>query len=110
MSPDHSSRPAASDANYTVDCDEPGYATIFTDPTKVRFFLNSYFVSLTVTLLTLLVAILASFAFSRYEFPLKRVLNVMIIGVQAVPPITLLIPYFGLSYSWACTTPTKGSF
>src|SRR5450759_2247427 len=42
------------------------------------------------------VATLASFAFSRYEFPLKRVLNVMIIGVQAVPPITLLIPYFGL--------------
>jgi hypothetical protein len=23
MSPDHSSRPAASDPNYTVDCDEP---------------------------------------------------------------------------------------
>lgn len=73
-----------------------GYATIFTDPTKVQFFINSYFISLTVTALTLVVAILASFAFSRYEFPLKKVLNVMIIGVQAVPPITLLIPYFGL--------------
>lgn len=72
------------------------YTTIFTDPIKVRFFVNSYFVSLTVTLLTLLVAVLAAFAFSRFEFPFKSALNVVIVSVQAVPPITLLIPYFGL--------------
>jgi multiple sugar transport system permease protein len=78
--------------NFTLDA----YTTIFTDPIKVRFFLNSYFVSLTVTVLTLLVAVLAAFALSRYEFPFKRVLNVVIVSVQAVPPITLLIPYFGL--------------
>lgn len=77
---------------FTLDA----YTTIFTDPIKVRFFLNSYFVSLTVTALTLLVAVLAAFALSRYEFPFKRVLNVVIVSVQAVPPITLLIPYFGL--------------
>jgi ABC-type sugar transport system, permease component len=72
------------------------YTAIFNDPTKVRFFLNSYFVSLSVTVLTLLVGILAAFALSRYEFPFKKVLNVVIVSVQAVPPITLLIPYFGL--------------
>jgi multiple sugar transport system permease protein len=78
--------------NFTLDA----YTTIFTDPVKVRFFLNSYFVSLSVTVLTLLVAVLAAYALSRYEFPFKRVLNVVIVSVQAVPPITLLIPYFGL--------------
>lgn len=72
------------------------YTAIFTDPVKVRFFLNSYFVSLSVTALTLLIGILAAFALSRFEFPFKKVLNVVIISVQAVPPITLLIPYFGL--------------
>jgi len=72
------------------------YTAIFTDPVKVRFFLNSYFVSLSVTVLTLLVAVLAAYALSRYEFPFKRVLNMVIVSVQAVPPITLLIPYFGL--------------
>lgn len=72
------------------------YAAILTDPTKVRFFVNSYIVSLSVTLLTLLVAVLAGYAFSRYVFPLKKSLNVVIVSVQAVPPITLLIPYFGL--------------
>lgn len=72
------------------------YTAIFTDPVKVRFFINSYFVSLSVTVLTLLVAVLAAYALSRYEFPFKRILNVIIVSVQAVPPITLLIPYFGL--------------
>jgi multiple sugar transport system permease protein len=44
----------------------------------------------------LVVAILAAYGFSRYEFPLKRSINGAIISVQAVPPITLVIPYFGL--------------
>lgn len=72
------------------------YQNIITDPVKIRFFINSYLVSLSVTILTLIVAILAAYSFSRYEFRLKRLLNVLIISVQAVPPITLLIPYFGL--------------
>lgn len=72
------------------------YVSIFTDPEKVRFFINSYVVSLSVTAATLFVAILAAYAFSRFEFPFKSVLNVVIVSVQAVPPITLLIPYFGL--------------
>lgn len=72
------------------------YIAILTDPEAVRFFLNSYIVAGAVTILTLLVAIQAAYAFSRFEFRGKRILNVVIISVQAVPPITLLIPYFGL--------------
>lgn len=72
------------------------YVSIFTDSEKLRFFFNSYFIALTVTLLTLIVSVLAAYAFSRFDFPFKRPLNVIVISVQAVPPITLLIPYFGL--------------
>lgn len=72
------------------------YQNIFSDPKKLRFFLNSYVVSFTATLLTLVIAILAGYAFSRYNFKLKKTLNAFIISTQAVPPITLLIPYFGL--------------
>jgi len=72
------------------------YSEILHDPEKMRFFLNSYVVAGSVTVLTVLVAILAAFAFSRYEFPGKRIINVVIISMQAVPPITLLIPFFGL--------------
>lgn len=72
------------------------YSTILSDPVKVRFFTNSYVVSLSVTVLTLAVAIMAAYAFSRYDFRFKGPLNMVIVSVQAVPPITLLIPYFGL--------------
>jgi len=75
------------------------YRAIFTDPEKVRFFVNSYVVAFSVTALTLLVGILGGYAFSRYEFRGKRILNVAVVSVQAVPPITLLIPYFGLVVS-----------
>jgi multiple sugar transport system permease protein len=78
--------------NFSFDA----YWKILTDPTQLRFFLNSYIVALWVTALTLLVGILAGYSFSRYEFRLKRFINVAIVSVQAVPPITLVIPYFGL--------------
>jgi multiple sugar transport system permease protein len=72
------------------------YFAIFNDPQKVRFFINSYLVAGVVTLLTLLIAILTAYGFSRYNFRGKNVLNIFIISTQTVPPITLLIPYFGM--------------
>ena len=72
------------------------YTDILTNPEKVRFFLNSYLVAGTVVLLTLLAGIMAGYALSRFQFPLKSLINTVVISVQAVPPITLLIPYFGL--------------
>lgn len=72
------------------------YQAVLTNPQQLRFFFNSYLVSTLVTLLTLILAILAGFSFSRYDFKFKRTLNLAIIGVQSVPPITLMIPYFGL--------------
>jgi multiple sugar transport system permease protein len=78
--------------NFSID----KYISILTTPRKVRFFINSYLVSFAVTAFTLITAILAAFSFSRYEFKFKKALNILIIAVQAVPPITLLIPYFGL--------------
>jgi multiple sugar transport system permease protein len=78
--------------NFSFDA----YTKILTNGSQLRFFLNSYIVALSVTALTLLVAILAGYGFSRFNFPLKRSINAMIVSVQAVPPITLVIPYFGL--------------
>ena len=72
------------------------YETILTSPEKLRFFLNSYIVSMSVTLLTLAVGIMAGYSFSRHDFPLKKSLNTFIIATQTIPPITLMIPYFGL--------------
>lgn len=72
------------------------YKEIFTNPEQVRFFINSYLITGVVVVLTLLIGILASYAFSRFDFPGKSVINTIIVSVQAVPPITLLIPYLSL--------------
>jgi multiple sugar transport system permease protein len=72
------------------------YRAIFAEPEKVRFFLNSYLVAGAVTLLTVVVAVVTAYGFSRYTFRFKNTLSVFIISTQTVPPITLLIPYFGM--------------
>jgi multiple sugar transport system permease protein len=72
------------------------YVSVLSNPEKVRFFLNSYLVSILVTICTLIVGVFAGYSFSRYNFRFKKPLNMIIISIQAVPPITLLIPYFSL--------------
>lgn len=76
------------------------YLAVLNDPEEIRFFINSYVVALSVTALTVLFAIMAAYAFSRYEFRGKKIMNVVIIGTQAVPPIALIIPFFGLMVSF----------
>lgn len=77
---------------FTLDA----YKAIFTNPEQIRFFVNSYVIAALVVVLTLGIGILASYAFSRFDFPGKSVINTIIVSVQAVPPITLLIPYLSL--------------
>lgn len=72
------------------------YLAILGDPGKVRFFINSYIVSAGVVVFTLFAGIMAGYALSRFDYPFKKTLTSIIISIQAVPPITLLIPYFGL--------------
>ena len=75
------------------------YVKILSDPVKVRFFLNSYFIAGVVTALTLFVAVITAYGLSRYTFRFKNTLSVFIISTQTVPPITLLIPYFSMVVS-----------
>ncbi|MCL2864749.1 MAG: carbohydrate ABC transporter permease [Lachnospiraceae bacterium] len=72
------------------------YRAVLTNPMQIRFFLNSYLIAMLVVVFTLIVAILASYSFSRFNFKGKSFINTFIISVQAVPPITLLIPYMSL--------------
>lgn len=72
------------------------YVEIVTNSEKVRFFVNSYFVAAVVVVLTLVIGVMAAYAFSRFDFPLKGAINAVIVSVQAVPPIVLLIPYMSL--------------
>lgn len=72
------------------------YLAVLTDSSKVRFFINSYIVAALVVIVTLIIGILAAYAFSRFDFPGKSVINSLIVSVQAIPPIVLLIPYMSM--------------
>ncbi len=76
------------------------YVAILTDPVKLRFFFNSYLVAGLVTALTVFIALLAAYGFSRFAFRGKGALSTLIISTQTIPPITLLIPFFGLVVSY----------
>lgn len=72
------------------------YKAIFSNPEQIRFFINSYAIAITVVALTLVIGILSAYAFSRFKFRGKNLINTVIVSVQAVPPIVLLIPYLSL--------------
>ncbi|GHU24340.1 sugar ABC transporter permease [Spirochaetia bacterium] len=75
------------------------YIGVLTNPVRLRFFLNSFIVVISVTILSLLIAIPCAYSFSRFTFKGKKALNIFIISTQTIPPITLLIPFFGLIVS-----------
>lgn len=59
-----------------------------------RFFLNSLFVAVSVTLLQLVVASMAAYAFARLRFPGKGVLFLAYLSTLMIPPQVTLIPRF----------------
>jgi multiple sugar transport system permease protein len=73
-----------------------GYQKLFDDPSQLNAFRDSYVIGAAVTLLTIIVAVSAGFALSRFDFPGKSAVMTVVIGVQSVPPISLVIPYLGL--------------
>lgn len=71
-----------------------GYRKIFTNPRYVVVFLNTIFISLTVTLLSLVLGALAAYALARFSFRGQRVVMMFLIITQMFPLVLLCIPYF----------------
>ncbi|HEY8576191.1 MAG TPA: carbohydrate ABC transporter permease [Devosia sp.] len=59
-----------------------------------RFFLNSLFVSLSVTVITVVISCLSGYAFARLKFPGREALLVTYLGTLMVPAIMLIIPLY----------------
>lgn len=78
--------------NFTLDA----YKKLLANEQTIRFFINSYVISAIVVVFTLVIGILAAYAFSRFDFRGKKLINTIVISVQAIPPVVLLIPYMSL--------------
>jgi multiple sugar transport system permease protein len=63
-------------------------------PVFLRYFLNSMIVSVTTTLLGVLIAIPAAYAFSRFQFPGRDILFFAVLVRNMFPVVVFLIPLF----------------
>jgi multiple sugar transport system permease protein len=84
------------------------FRTVFEHPWNLGDkLLNSLVVSIATVVAAIPIATMAAYGFSRFEFPGKRVLFIMIIATQFVPAAIVVLPYylmfreFGLLDSYA---------
>jgi len=73
------------------------FVKIWTIQSFGRYFLNSLIISGVTTLLSIVLASLAGYGFSRFRLPGGRIAMVGVLAAQMFPGIVLLIPYFTLA-------------
>lgn len=84
------------------------YLKIFQNEKYMTYFKNSFVVSGGTVILTLLVATLAGFSFSRYQFRFKNALLTSIMSVQMFPIVAILISLYTFYYQWGMLSTYHG--
>lgn len=70
------------------------YARLLSNPKLLRALINSLIVGGGSTVLSVLISALAGYAFSRYEFPGKRILMGVVLGIFMIPVSVNIIPLY----------------
>jgi multiple sugar transport system permease protein len=70
------------------------YVEIFEKLQFFRYFLNSAIVTIATIVITVILSILASYAFSRFTFPLRSILLMGILIPRIIPSVTRIIPLY----------------
>lgn len=73
-----------------------GYVKVFTNLGIMKYFLNSFIIATTGTLLSITVFTMASYVAARYEFKGKKILTASIMATMFVPPAALTFPVYHL--------------
>lgn len=83
------------------------YVTLFTETLFVRWFWNTVVVAFGRTGLSLLLCMLAGFAFAKYEFRFKRLLFIFVLATLTLPFEILLVPLYKMmvGIGWLNTYP-----
>src|SRR3954453_15701156 len=80
------------------------YIDIWSTIPLARYFVNSLIVAGAATVCSVVIAVFAAYAVSRYEFRGKRVFTVTVLSTQMFPGILFLLPLF-LIYVTMATPP-----
>lgn len=86
-------KPSLLPTGFTLD----NYVRAFTENDIGRFLLNSLFVVLVSVTVALVVASLAAYALSRFEFAGKRAISSVLFATQVFPIVVLLVPLYMLT-------------
>ena len=70
------------------------YVDMWSTVPLAHYFLNSLIVSVCSTAVSVVVAVLAAYAVSRFRFPGRRVFSVTVLSTQMFPGILFLLPLF----------------
>ena len=70
------------------------YGRLVTETEFVRFFVNSFIVSLITTMVTIFVGTLAAYAITRYEFRGKQTFSTTILFIYMFAPIMIIVPLY----------------
>lgn len=70
------------------------YVEAFQGKPLGQWLFNSFFLTVTASLVTAIIALLAGYAFAKMEFKGKKVLFQCIVPLMSVPPVVMLIPQF----------------
>lgn len=75
--------------------------TVFAHPWNLgNKIVNSVLVALGTVALAVPMATMAAYAFSRFDFPLKRFLFLVVIASQFIPAAVVVLPYFLMFKAW----------
>ncbi len=59
-----------------------------------RYLLNSFIIAILTTLVSLLICVLASYSFARFEYPGKRIVLISMLFSYIIPPVLLFLPFY----------------
>jgi ABC-type glycerol-3-phosphate transport system permease component len=78
------------------------YELLFGQTSFVRWFANSIFVSLTRTVLAIFLALMAGYAFAKFDFRFKNVLFLLVLGTLTLPIYVLIVPLYDMmiQFDW----------
>jgi multiple sugar transport system permease protein len=84
------------------------YGDIFSIVPFGTWYLNSFFVAIVTTLLTLFFASTSGYAFARIPFPGRDIVFWMIVGTMAIPSVITIIPTYILLKTLGLTDTLQG--
>lgn len=75
------------------------YSAILSNPAVVHSFINSLIISVASTLLVLVLAVAAGYAFSRLRFPGRNASAFVLLGIRMFPPVVVVPSLFAVLHS-----------